>query len=175
MKNGWSSYQAIKSPIIYENLTDRLAKITRKHRKTKTENTKSQIRRRGRLLSSKTPRVNHVPSLWTPLQQAAVRNHRSRHGRQNVAHTRGCPRRRSLAHAGHTSGTEVQWGRGLRCQNRRRPANTTEGRVSCWLWRINTNWTLTLNNRQRKKKVPLVIADDMPVLLLNALLLEKIE
>jgi hypothetical protein len=158
-----------------KNLTDRLAKITRKHRKTKTENTKSQIRRRGRLLSLKTPCVNHVSFLWTPLQQVAVRNHRSQHGRRNVAHTRGCPRRRSLARASHTSGTEVRWGRGLRCQNWRRPANTIEGCVSCWLWRINTNLTSTLNGRWRKKKVPLVIADDMPVLLLNALLFEKIE
>jgi hypothetical protein len=31
MKESWSSYQAIKSPIIYENLTDRLVKTTLKH------------------------------------------------------------------------------------------------------------------------------------------------
>jgi hypothetical protein len=45
-------------------------KTTLKHRKTKTEDTKSQIWRQGRLPSPETARVDHVSSLGTPLQQA---------------------------------------------------------------------------------------------------------
>jgi hypothetical protein len=47
-KDDWFSYQAIKSSIISENLTNILEKTTLKHWKIKTENTKSHIWRGGR-------------------------------------------------------------------------------------------------------------------------------